>query len=126
MEKPRGNGRRRSVARSGPGGGVQAGCTGTGTPLRVGVHPQCHVSLLFPCGLGLGDRRSLPAGHARKLQSVWPPGETLCSRAGLAGARSELGKVASSAPSSCPGQGKGVSAERIRGGGGGCFSSPFS
>lgn len=86
---------------------MQASCTGTGTPLRVGVHPQCHVSLLFPCGLGLGDRRSLPAGHARKLQSVWPPGEMLCSRAGLAGARSGLGKVANSAPSSCPGQGKG-------------------
>lgn len=66
---------------------------------------------------GLGDRCSLLAGHARKFQSVWPLGETLCSHAGLAGARSSLGKMARSAPSSYPGQGKGVGAKCIGGGG---------
>lgn len=84
----------------------------------------------FPCGLGLGDRSLLLAGHARKLQSVWPWGETLFSHAGLAEARSGLGQVARSTPSSSPRQGNGLSEECIGGsgggGGGGCFSWPFS
>lgn len=55
---------------------MQAGCEGTSTALGVRVHLWCRVSLPSQCGLGLANRSFLLAGHARKLQSVWPPGET--------------------------------------------------
>lgn len=66
------------VARSGDEGqwgGVQAGCKGTSTA-QGGAHHWCQVSLLFSCDLGLENRPFLFAGHSRKLQSVWPLGES--------------------------------------------------